>query len=120
MRLQSDFAISQDPRTACFWQAFVSKSWITWGYGLLSDTKIYPIDEEAVMTTAFKIVMAKMQVLGQNLSKLVDCSEVIPTSKTFTGPIKYPASFSQADVQIAVSGFIRSSNYYVLNFIPSR
>jgi len=25
MRLQSDFRISQDPRTACFWQAMVSE-----------------------------------------------------------------------------------------------
>ena len=25
MRLQSDFAISQDPRTACLWQGFISK-----------------------------------------------------------------------------------------------
>jgi len=58
------------------------------------------------MTTAFKIVMAKMQVLGQDVSKLVDCSDVVPKSKPFSGPIKYPASFSKADVQIAVSGFI--------------
>ena len=28
MRLQSDFRISQDSRTACFWQAFVSMSYI--------------------------------------------------------------------------------------------
>ena len=25
MRLQSDFVLSQDPRTACFWQAMVSE-----------------------------------------------------------------------------------------------
>jgi hypothetical protein len=67
------------------------------------------------MTTAFKVVMAKMQVLGQDTSKLVDCSDVVPKSKAFSGPIKYPASFSQADVQIAVSGFLRIPNYYVLN-----
>jgi len=68
------------------------------------------------MTTAFKIVMAKMQLLGQDTSKLTDCSDVVPKSKPFAGPIKYPASFSQKDVQIAVSGFLRISNYYILNF----
>jgi hypothetical protein len=47
--------------------------------------------------------MRKMQLLGQDVTKLVECSEVVPTSAPFTGPIKYPASFSQADVQIAVS-----------------
>jgi len=73
------------------------------------------------MTTAFKIVMAKMQLLGQDVSKLVDCSDVVPKSTAFTGPIKYPASFSQADVQIAVSGFIRISNTesYSLTLVPT-
>ncbi|KIM42047.1 class II peroxidase [Hebeloma cylindrosporum] len=81
MRLQSDFRLSQDPRTACFWQAF--------------------INQQSLMTFAFKLVMAKMQLLGQDVSKLTDCSDVVPKSTAFSGPIKYPASFSQADVQQA-------------------
>ena len=68
------------------------------------------------MTTAFKLVMAKMQVLGQPLSKLTDCSDVVPKSKPFSGPIKYPASFSQADVQIAVSGFHSNFNSLCTEF----
>ncbi|KIM42045.1 class II peroxidase [Hebeloma cylindrosporum] len=83
MRLQSDSRLSQVSRTACFWQAF--------------------INQQSLMTGAFKVVMAKMQVLGQNTKLLTDCSDVIPTSKPFTGPIKYPASFSQSDVQQACS-----------------
>ncbi|KAF8965821.1 hypothetical protein BDZ97DRAFT_2086415 [Flammula alnicola] len=80
MRLQSDFAISQDARTACFWQAM--------------------INDQNFMTSQFKAAMAKMQVLGQNTRALIDCSDVVPVSQTFTGPIKFPASFSQADVQV--------------------
>ncbi|KAF9473272.1 manganese peroxidase 1 [Pholiota conissans] len=79
MRLQSDFVLSQDPRTACFWQAMVNKR----------------------MTTQFKAAMAKLQTLGQNTRKLVDCSDIVPVPAAFAGPITFPASFSMADVQIA-------------------
>ncbi|KAF8968532.1 manganese peroxidase 1 [Flammula alnicola] len=84
MRLQSDFAISQDPRTACLWQSMVN--------------------DQTRMMSQFKAAMSKMQLLGQDKSKLVDCSDVVvPAPATFSGPIKFPASFSQADVQIACS-----------------
>jgi hypothetical protein len=81
MRLQSDFAISQDSRTACFWQAM--------------------INDQELMTTQFKAVMAKLQVLGQSRDNLIDCSDVVPVPKPFTQNIKFPASFSQKDVQVA-------------------
>ncbi|PPR03102.1 hypothetical protein CVT24_012382 [Panaeolus cyanescens] len=82
MRLQSDFVISQDPRTACFWQAMV--------------------DNQALMVAEFQAVMAKLQVLGQDKSKLIDCSDVVPVPKALpSNQIKFPASFSQADVQVA-------------------
>ncbi|KAF9475957.1 manganese peroxidase 1 [Pholiota conissans] len=81
MRLQSDFAISQDPRTACFWQAMVN--------------------DQNRMVTEFKDAMAKLQVLGQNTRKLVDCSDVVPVPQPFAGPIKFPASFSNKDLQLA-------------------
>ncbi|KAF8511928.1 heme peroxidase [Gautieria morchelliformis] len=57
MRLQSDFLIARDPRTACTWQGFVN--------------------EQEKMTNAFRDAMAKLAVIGQNPSQLVDCSEVI-------------------------------------------
>ncbi|PPQ74381.1 hypothetical protein CVT26_000683 [Gymnopilus dilepis] len=80
MRLQSDFAISQDPRTACFWQAM--------------------INNQQLMMAEFKAAMAKLQVLGQPRT-LIDCSDVVPVPKPFTSAIKFPASFSRKDVQIA-------------------
>jgi len=55
------------------------------------------------MVTNFKNAMQKLQLLGQNPTSLTDCSDVIPTAAAFNGPITYPASFSQGDVQIAVS-----------------
>ncbi|KAF9554085.1 manganese peroxidase 1 [Agrocybe pediades] len=79
MRLQSDFVISQDRRTACFWQAMVN-------------------DQER-MVTEFRDAMAKLQVLGQK--NLIDCSDVVPVPKAFKGPIKFPATFSRKDVQVA-------------------
>ncbi|KAF8200260.1 manganese peroxidase 1 [Pholiota molesta] len=81
MRLQSDFRISQDPRTACLWQAMV--------------------DDQTRMQTQFKAAMSKLQVLGQNTRKLIDCSDVVPKPAAFAGPIKFPASFSNKDLQLA-------------------
>ncbi|KAF5312917.1 hypothetical protein D9619_003812 [Psilocybe cf. subviscida] len=81
MRLASDFLIARDPRTACLWQDM--------------------INNQQRMTSQFKAAMAKMQVLGQNAHLLTDCSDVIPIAKPFAGPIKYPASFSQAQIQQA-------------------
>ncbi|TFK35743.1 manganese peroxidase 1 [Crucibulum laeve] len=83
MRLQSDFELSQDPRTACFWQQM--------------------INDQTRMQSQFKAAMAKLQVLGQDTSKLIDCSDVVPQPATFSGPISFPASFSQSDVQQACS-----------------
>ncbi|PPQ95128.1 hypothetical protein CVT25_011671 [Psilocybe cyanescens] len=81
MRLQSDFVISQDPRTACFWQEM--------------------INNQQFMMSQFKAAMARLQVLGQDTHKLIDCSDVVPVPQPFTQAIKFPASFSKKDVQIA-------------------
>nr|UDP83133.1 manganese peroxidase 6 [Cyathus bulleri]UES62904.1 manganese peroxidase 6 [Cyathus bulleri] len=83
MRLQSDFELAHDSRTACLWQDM--------------------INDQTRMQTQFKAAMAKLQVLGQDTSKLVDCSDVVPVPAAFPGPIKFPASFSQSDVQQACS-----------------
>ncbi|KAF8527344.1 manganese peroxidase isozyme 3 [Gautieria morchelliformis] len=58
MRLQSDFAFAHDSRTACTWQGFV--------------------DEQQAMANAFKNAMAKMAIIGNQRSALVDCSDVVP------------------------------------------
>ncbi|PPQ85500.1 hypothetical protein CVT25_006580 [Psilocybe cyanescens] len=90
MRLQSDFRLSQDPRTACFWQAMS----IRLRYS-------YYTDNQQRMVTEFKAAMAKLQVLGQNRAKLIDCSDVVPVPKPFNSNIKFPATFSRKDVQVA-------------------
>jgi hypothetical protein len=74
------------------------------------------------MVTEFAAAMAKLQVLGQDSSRLIDCSDVrifwfpattkliihthikvVPVPKPFTDRIKFPPTFTQSDVEIAVS-----------------
>lgn len=45
--------------------------------------------------------MAKLAVTGQDVSKLVDCSDVIPVPKPVTGQAHLPAGLSQNDVEQA-------------------
>ncbi|KDR79593.1 hypothetical protein GALMADRAFT_265964 [Galerina marginata CBS 339.88] len=75
MRLQSDFAFSQDPQTACFWQE--------------------AIDDQTFIMARFRDAMQKLQLLGQ--SGLTDCSDVIPVPKAFSSHITYPGGFNQTD-----------------------
>ncbi|KAJ6461928.1 manganese peroxidase 2 [Mycena vitilis] len=70
LRLQSDSDLARDSATACLWQANVNN--------------------HALMATSFQNAFAKMQVLGQDVSKMVDCSELIPE------PAPLPASAAQA------------------------
>ncbi|KAF8510319.1 substrate-free manganese peroxidase [Gautieria morchelliformis] len=86
MRLQSDFLIARDPRTACTWQGFVN--------------------EQEKMSNAFKDVMAKLAVIGQNPYQLVDCSEVILDPVPASGkPATFPATKTQADVEVACHAY---------------
>jgi hypothetical protein len=104
MRLQSDFRISQDPRTACLWQAMVGTYNSRFIHFLVGELTVsWPIDDQTRMQTQFKAAMSKLQVLGQNTRKLIDCSDVVPKPAAFAGPIKFPASFSNKDLQLAVS-----------------
>ena len=63
MRLQSDFALARDPRTACFWQGFVN--------------------QQEFMAQSFKSAFAKLATLGQNRNNLIDCSDVVPVPKPY-------------------------------------
>jgi len=79
MRLQSDAELARDPRTSCLWQDMINHD---------------------VMMATFKDAMAKLAVLGQDRSKMIDCSDVIPQPK----PLKdnkayYPAGFSTDDIE---------------------
>ena len=53
------------------------------------------------MVAKFEAVMAKLAVLGQDPSTLVDCSDVIPVPKPFTGSATFPAGLSHNDVEQA-------------------
>ncbi|KAF7323448.1 Peroxidase [Mycena chlorophos] len=64
-RLQSDWALARDSRTACRWQGY--------------------INDQPTMATRFSAAMAKMALLGQNPNALTDCSDVIP-APTLSAP----------------------------------
>ncbi|KAF5370947.1 hypothetical protein D9757_009888 [Collybiopsis confluens] len=82
IRLQSDFALARDSRTACFWQSM--------------------INEEALMATRFKAAMAKMAIIGHDAKDLVDCSAVVPKPvSALRIPAMYPATKSFRDIQQA-------------------
>ncbi|TDL17020.1 manganese peroxidase 1 [Rickenella mellea] len=78
MRLQSDFALSRDARTACTWQSFANSP--------------------KLMNQKFSKAMAKLAVLGQNVKHLTDCSEVIPTPAANNVPPFLPAGKHQSDI----------------------
>ncbi|KAF8881775.1 fungal versatile peroxidase from pleurotus Eryngii [Infundibulicybe gibba] len=80
-RLQSDFEISRDPRTACEWQSFVNN--------------------QVKMQTDFKAAMRKLSLLGQDENRMIDCSEVIPVPPVLTTKPHLPAGKTRADIQAA-------------------
>ncbi|ETW82129.1 manganese peroxidase-like protein [Heterobasidion irregulare TC 32-1] len=79
MRLQSDAALARDPRTACAWQDLAA--------------------QQSKMMAAFRDAMAKMAILGQDRSQLVDCSEVIPDPQPVKNRPHYPAGFDINDIE---------------------
>ena len=84
LRLQSDGLFARDPATACFWQANV--------------------DRQEHMARTFEAAFAKLQVLGQDVAKLVDCSDVMPVPQAIPRANRrsfIPAGLSQTDVQPA-------------------
>ncbi|KAJ6571268.1 manganese peroxidase [Mycena capillaripes] len=81
LRLQSDFAIARDERTACFWQAFVN--------------------QQELMALSFKAAMAKLAILGHNRANLIDCSDVVPaTVRTPVKAASFPATKSVKDLEL--------------------
>nr|BAR45980.1 manganese peroxidase isozyme [Phlebiopsis crassa] len=81
MRLQSDFELARDERTACAWQSFVN--------------------EQAFMAASFKAAMAKLAVLGHNRNDLIDCSDVVPKPKPAVNtPATFPATTGPKDLQL--------------------
>ncbi|PSR85708.1 hypothetical protein PHLCEN_2v5355 [Hermanssonia centrifuga] len=81
MRLQSDFALARDERTACAWQSFVN--------------------EQELMASAFKAAMAKLAVLGHDTRTLINCTEVVPPpTPAVDKPASFPATKSAADLEL--------------------
>ncbi|KAF7800256.1 hypothetical protein EIP86_011503 [Pleurotus ostreatoroseus] len=81
LRLQSDFALARDERTACAWQGFVN--------------------EQEKMSSAFKAAVSKLAVLGHKRQNLVDCSAVVPVPKPATGkPATFPATTGPKDLEL--------------------
>ncbi|KIP04649.1 fungal class II heme-containing peroxidase [Phlebiopsis gigantea 11061_1 CR5-6] len=81
MRLQSDFALARDSRTACFWQGFVN--------------------EQEFMAASFKSAVSKLAVLGHNRNDLIDCSDVVPEPKpAVKKPASFPATTGPQDLQL--------------------
>ncbi|OJT14528.1 Ligninase C [Trametes pubescens] len=57
LRLQSDFAIARDNRSACEWQSFV--------------------DNQPKAQAMFQFVFHDLSIFGQDINSLVDCTEVV-------------------------------------------
>ncbi|KAI5117417.1 hypothetical protein M0805_005477 [Coniferiporia weirii] len=87
MRLQSDFALARDARTACEWQSMV--------------------DNQALMMENFRTAMMKLSNVGQDISKLVDCSELIPEPPALVKKdATFPAGTNSSEVQqVCASAF---------------
>ncbi|KAI0344623.1 lignin peroxidase [Trametopsis cervina] len=81
-RLQSDWAIARDSRTACEWQALVSN--------------------HNLMVSRFEAAMAKLAIVGQNPFFLTDCSDVIPVPRPAQSQAaRYPPGKTPADVEVS-------------------
>ncbi|KAI0256111.1 manganese peroxidase 3 [Lactifluus subvellereus] len=84
MRLQSDYHIARDPRTACSWQDKLNQE---------------------NMKSSFKTAMAKLAVLGQKSNDLIDCSDVIPMPKPLVGTAHLPAGSSPKDIESSCQSY---------------
>ncbi|KAJ8473553.1 hypothetical protein ONZ45_g16254 [Pleurotus djamor] len=81
MRLQSDHLLARDSRTACEWQSMVNN--------------------QAKIQGRFTSTMLKMSLFGQDKSKLVDCSDVLPTPPALIGSAHLPAGLTMDDIEAA-------------------
>jgi len=71
IRIQSDFELARDPRTACTWQSFA-------------------LDHQ-LMSDSFSAAFFKMGLIGQaGNKKLIDCSSAIPAAPALKDIIEFP------------------------------
>ncbi|KAF8886707.1 manganese peroxidase [Gymnopilus junonius] len=83
IRLQSDSELARDPRTACTWQSFANN--------------------QPLMAAKFGPAVFKLSLLGQNVNKLTDCSDIIPEPKTLKDQASFPPGTSLRDIEQSVS-----------------
>ncbi|KAF7360776.1 Peroxidase [Mycena venus] len=81
MRLLSDSSLARDSRTACAWQSMAVG--------------------QANLQAKFKAAMSKMATIGNDRSKMVDCSDVIPVPKPVVGTPHLPAGKTMNDIEQA-------------------
>ncbi|KAK0207355.1 manganese peroxidase 1 precursor [Armillaria fumosa] len=82
IRIQSDETLARDSRTACDWQSFAN--------------------DQAKMQADFKSAMLKLSTLGQDVSQMVDCTEVIPVPLAAEARSAHlPAGLDMSDIEQA-------------------
>ncbi|KAI0808927.1 manganese peroxidase isozyme precursor [Irpex lacteus] len=87
LRIQSDYNLARDSRTSCAWQSYIT-------------------DQEK-MNHDFVKVMHKVSTLGQDMSNLVDCSDVVPAPKSlprFQKSAALPPGKSIDDIETSCAG----------------
>ncbi|KAK7455279.1 hypothetical protein VKT23_011152 [Stygiomarasmius scandens] len=83
-RLQSDYLLARDSRTACYWQSF--------------------IEDDSAIGPRFAKAMEKLSLVGQNKDSLVDCSHMVPDVAGIAVRSPYiPAGKSIYDIEASCS-----------------
>ncbi|TFK18336.1 peroxidase [Coprinopsis marcescibilis] len=83
-RMQSDFALARDPRTACRWQSNASNN--------------------DLMARRHRAAMAKMSLLGINRRSLIDCSDIVPVPRRQPTRPHIPGGLTNADLDNSCPG----------------
>lgn len=79
---------------------------------------LFLADQEK-MNHDFVKVMHKVSTLGQDMSNLVDCSDVVPATKSlprFQKSAALPPGKSIDDIETSVSSYLRHLMFYVLTW----
>ncbi|KAI0686107.1 manganese peroxidase [Cytidiella melzeri] len=111
LRLQSDYELARDPRTSCTWQSYISTvPRYTHSFSRVSQLThaSNPVANQEKMNRDFVQVMSKVSTLGQDMSKLVDCSDVIPIPKALPRGRRsaaLPPGKRMSDVETSCAGY---------------
>ncbi|KAK7018045.1 hypothetical protein VNI00_018418 [Paramarasmius palmivorus] len=96
-RLASDFALARDPRTSCRWQSNVNNH-------QLMQTRFRNVMAKVAVAGHYRDdIMAKLAVTGHNRDDIIDCSDIIPVSKSLSKKAFLPAGKSLNNIEAACS-----------------